>query len=188
MIGIIQHILIKLVRDEFGQDIVDTILSKVNLPSGFQFRIDTNYSDEEFQLLFRTCCETAGWDEQEACERYAVYFLKEAKQLFPQFFLMSKTSKELLLQQPSIHNSLGAGLKDKAEHKKVADKFRVEEDGNSLLVYYKSPNQLCPLYIALANAVMEEYEEKGIVESLTCTRDGDEECKLRVSWENQKTK
>lgn len=185
MIGVIQNILMKLVEEKFGPNAVKEILKKTNLPSDFTFRIDTFYSDKEFITLFQNCCEAANWSEQEACDEYAVIFLREAKILFPHFFAMSKTSKEFLLRQPAIHNSLGAGLRDKKVRQNIADKFHIEEIDGVLYTHYNSPNQLCTLYISLANQLIKEYGEEGQVSSVSCARNGDTECIIRTSWESK---
>lgn len=182
MIGLIQQVLVKLIEDRFGLEAVQTVFKEAGVPPDQQYRIDVNYSDEECVRLIKATCAVAKLSESEVFEVYADYFLRYSRAIFPKFYEISSNSKEFLKRQPTIHNCFGVGLRSQSDQKAIADKFQIEEDGESLITTYDSPNMLCGLYVALAKRVIHEYGDEVIIEELSCTRNGDSVCRIRLTW------
>lgn len=182
MIGIIQRVLLDLLHETGGNELVERTLVAAGLEPGHRFRMDRNYSDTEFQTLVGAAMETTGLDRATVMDLYARHFLVFARQLFPKFFEMSPDSRSLLLRQPAIHASLAAGLSERRDPAAVRDKFAIDENADgSLTVHYRSPNRLCDLYRRLAERLGEAYGETIRVETLRCGQ-SDAYCRLRLRW------
>jgi hypothetical protein len=58
---------------------------------------------------------------------------------------MSRTSREFLERQPTIHNCFATGVRDSEARRAVTDKFRIEKLDQEIVTHYRSPNQLCSM-------------------------------------------
>jgi hypothetical protein len=95
---------------------------------------------------------------------------------------MCKTSRQFLELQPEIHNTFAFGLQRPADREAVREKFQLEKLDDELVVHYRSPNQLCDMYKAIANHVFRHYGETATIEERKCMKRGDAECELSIRW------
>ena len=89
MIGIIQKVLLDLLEETGGKPLLGAVLKRAEVPENVTFRIDQNYSDDEFHRLLQASSDETGLSEDELSALYAKAFLKRARDLFPRFFDMS---------------------------------------------------------------------------------------------------
>ncbi|MEC7546968.1 MAG: heme NO-binding domain-containing protein [Pseudomonadota bacterium] len=181
MIGIIQKVLIDLLHDTGGEELVANVLSEAGVPADVTYRIDQNYSDDEFNRLLSASAVITGLSVGELSALYAKAFLNRAKVLFPRFFEMSSSSEEFLMRQATIHAVMASGLKTQDERKAVTDKFSAERIRPGFVrVTYRSANKLKDLYIALAHEVAAIYDEKIQVQ---CDETGENEYCFELKWQ-----
>lgn len=164
MIGLIQHVLLDLVKTAGGQGKLDEVKRRAGLPPGFEFRLDTDYPDDGALALIGHACDVLEITPDQAYEAYAAHFLADVLGRFPTFFQMSPTARDFLKRQPTIHNCMGSGVS--ADGARLGDKFAVEETEDGLITRYRSENRLAPLYMALAKCVLDHYGETGSIEAL----------------------
>ncbi|WP_148864545.1 heme NO-binding domain-containing protein [Marinobacter fonticola] len=176
MIGLIQKVLVDLIRRHGGDDAVQAICRRADVPPERAFRIDTDYADTECLRLIEATGEYFGLDEKALYRLYADQFIKETKALFPMFYQMSPSAREFLKRQPRVHDTLASSLRSAPGRDRVRDKFNVEEVGDTLRVTYRSPNRLCGLYEALFERLLDEYGETGSIEVTSCQKRGDPLC------------
>ena len=184
MNGVIQKVLLSLLEERGGDELKSRVLTRAGLSEATRFRINTDYSDEDFHRLTEASVAETGLTRAELMEAYAEHFIRYAESLFPRFFEMSTNARDFLIRQPVIHASLAAGLRAPEARQAVVDKFCVTsiEDG-SLRIEYRSPNRLCDLYQALAYALAKRYGETLAVEPLQCGGQLESDvCILRVYW------
>ena len=180
MIGVIIKVLINMVEDLTDKQTLDRIYEKAGIESGKEYSINQPYADEEWQRLFNATLEVMSLTEDEAYTAYADAFVIYAEKLFPMWFTIAKSSKDFLLLQPKIHNSFSSGLVDAKSRQKVNDKFSVIEDGDDLVVNYRSPNQHCRLYMKLAHRMAARYHDTLEIKEESCMATGADKCVMRV--------
>ena len=182
MIGLIQHTLMVLVEKHGGRELKEQVLRDCSLPAETRFPIHQDLPDVQCSALITVACLRLDLDEETLWRMYADQFLTEARQLFPRFFEMAPTARDFLIRQPTIHCTFGAGLRDAAARDVVRDKFFITEDGPDLLIRYRSNLQLCRLYCALAEAVLELYAQPGSIVEEECRHDSHQACLFRITF------
>ena len=184
MIGIIQRVLLDLLEETGGEPLKFAVMDRAGVPHDRSFRIDQNYPDDECLRLIQAAVDETGLSEDEVNVLYAKAFLKQANTLFPQFFMMAKTSEQFLLRQASIHGVIASGLKKPEERQVVKDKFAARSiEPGFVEVTYRSPNKLCGLFRALAHEVAAMYGESLTVECADCMKRGDDACRFELRWQ-----
>lgn len=184
MIGIIHDTLAETLVDLGGEELRRQVFRCAGLPEGTHFRINRNYSDEDFHRLFEFARSLTGADEQTLFDAFSARFLIKAQALFPRFFQMATGAQDFIRRQAAIHAVMGASLRDPAEQRDLEDKFSVlASDGEVTRVRYRSQNRLCGLYRSLARAVAEHYGEGVTIENECCAkRLGGGECIFRLTF------
>lgn len=182
MIGVIQRVLVDLVRERRGEAGAARFLADAGLAADFQFRIDTDYDDAQCLALFAAAGRVLDLPQGALFEAYADIFVRRSRVMFPAFYSLARSSREFLRRQPAIHNSFAAGLRDEAARRHVTDKFSIAEDGADLVTTYRSANGLCGLYRALATRVIADYGEEAEITDELCVARGDAHCRLRLHW------
>ena len=185
MVGTIQKILLDMVEGEADAAAVAEVKRRAEVPVDRVFRLDTVYPDDEWQRLLAAACEVLQVTREQAMEIYARYFCEDATQRWPTWFRMSRSSRQFLERQPTIHNCFATGVRDPEARKAVTDKFRIEKLDKEIVTHYRSPNQLCDLYEALARWIISYYGERATIWQAQCTRRGDPECEIHVRWEQE---
>jgi hypothetical protein len=183
MIGLIQKLVLQMVEEIGGPEALLEVKRRTSLPEEFEFRIDTDYDNEQMQQILENACAVLQVSEEAALSAFADYFLRDAQNRFPVFIAQARTSRELLINQTTIHNMLGSGLRNAEKLKAINDKFQViKHDNGDLEVLYRSPNQWCTLYRKLAEAVAELYQENMTLSTIQCRKRGDQHCAFLIHW------
>ncbi|HBS43066.1 MAG TPA: heme NO-binding protein [Oceanospirillales bacterium] len=184
MIGIIQRVLLDLLEETGGEPLKFAVMDRAGVPHDRDFRIDQNYPIDECLKLIQGAVDETGLSEDAINVLYAKAFLKEARNLFPQFFMMAKSSEQFLLRQATIHGVIASGLKKPEERQVVKDKFSARSiEPGFVEVTYRSPNKLCGLFRALAHEVAGIYGECLTVHCADCMKRGDDACRFELRWE-----
>ena len=182
MIGVIQRVLVDLVRERAGEGAATELLAAAGLPADFRFRIDHDYDDQQCLALFGVAGDRLQLAPAELFAAYAELFVRQSRVMFPAFYALAENSRDFLRRQPRIHNSFAAGLKDETARRTVNDKFSVTEEGDDLITTYRSANGLCALYHALALQVVAGYGDSVVITDELCTSRGDDHCRMRLHW------
>jgi hypothetical protein len=182
MVGLIQKLLLDLVEEKAGAEAVSEVRRRAGVPPERVFRIGEAYSDDEWQRLLRAACEVLHTSEAEAMDAYAEVFGRDALLRFPKWFEMSRSSREFLERQATIHNVFASGVRDPEARKAVVDKFRIEKHPDEIVTHYRSPNRLCSLYKSLARWMIRHYGDEAVIEEHRCMLHGDDECEIHVIW------
>lgn len=182
MIGFIQKVLFDMIVDKGGKDALDEVKQLANVPMDRDFQINLAYPDNEWQRLLAATLQVLKITPDQVFDLYADYFCKDAIKRFPTWFKSCKNSYEFLLIQPTIHNCFATGLVDAKDRKAVNDKFIVEKFPNRITTHYRSCNQLCGLYKALARWVINYYKDEAIIDEKKCLKLGASECEIDIQW------
>lgn len=182
MVGLIPKVLLDLVETLRGVDAANDMKRRAGIDPERRFRLDTVYPDEEWQRLLSAACAVLEVTQEQAEVAYAAHFMRDAQARWPVWFDMSKTARQFLLRQQTIHNTFATGVRDAEARAGIRDKFRIEEHERELVTHYRSPNELCGLYKALARWVLDHYSETATIDERTCMKRGDAECEIHVVW------
>jgi len=182
MVGIIHKVLFDLIESAGGPNAVEAVRSRAGIPADAAYSLNAAYDDAEWRRLLEASCAVLGLSAEAAELAYAEAFYRDALTRWPSWFQMSRDSREFLLRQPAIHNSLAAGLTAASERKAVSDKFRVERNEGGIIMHYRSPNQHCRLYVALARRIIAHYGDDATIAERCCMRTGAPECEIHVQW------
>lgn len=182
MVGLIQKVLHDLALQRGGAQAVARIYEAAGVPPDRNFRIDTVYPDDEWQRLLVAACEVLQLGPEAFENAYAEQFGSDALRRWPAWFKMSRSARELLERQPIIHNTFATGVRDPDARRDIRDKFRLEQRPDELVTHYRSPNELCGLYKALARWVLRHYGESATIDEPLCLKRGDPECEIHIRW------
>jgi predicted hydrocarbon binding protein len=182
MVGLIQKVLLDLALKHGGPQAVARICQQAGIPEERRFRLDTVYSDEEWGRLLGAAVDVLEMPPEAVLDAYAEQFGRDALARWPVWFQMSRNAREFLERQPTIHNTFATGVRDAAERRGIRDKFRIEPREDELVMHYRSPNELCGLYKALARWVLAHYGETAEIEEPRCQKLGAPECEIHIRW------
>lgn len=182
MVGLIHKLLFDLIEDMAGPEKLLEVKRLADVPAEKVFRMDEVYEDEEWQRLFSATCEILGVTQDQAEEVFSEFFFKDSMKRWPMWFSMSKTAREFLERQPKIHNGFATGVQDQKASQAINDKFDLEPVEHGIVMHYRSPNQLCGLYTALARLIIKHYGDDASIEETQCLKHGDSECEIRIRW------
>jgi Haem-NO-binding len=185
MMGLVQKVLLDVVEERCGRAAVSEVRDRAGVAPGQVFRLGESYPDDEWRRLFSAACDLLGLTEEELLELYADAFCRDALTRFSKWFEMSRSSREFLERQVTIHNVFAAGVRDPEARKRIADKFWIEEREEGIVTHYRSANRLCAMYRALARWIIRHYGEEATIEETRCMRRGDEECEIHVAWQTK---
>ncbi len=182
MVGLIQKLLLDLVRQQGGPETVQKVKQLARVPEEQEFSINEVYDDKQWQSLLAAACDVLHLTPDEAEQAYATYFFEDAKQRWPMWFTMAGNAREFLEQQPTIHNGFAVGQQDATSRDAINDKFKIESLPAASIVRYESPNALCGLYKALVNRVLDHYGEVADIDETQCAKQGAGHCIIRIRW------
>ena len=182
MVGLIQKLLLDMIESSAGADAAREVRRRAGVPEDKEFHINEVYDDDEWRRIFAATLDVLNLTQEQAEEAYADFFFKDSQTRWPIWFQMAKNAREFLLRQPRIHNGFATSQQDPAVRSAIDDKFKIEECDGELVVHYKSPNELCGLYLALTRCVINHYGDNAVVEEACCAKNGASECEIHVRW------
>lgn len=182
MVGLIQKVLFDLIDEVAGPAALAEVRRLAGIPDDRRFRLDTVYPDDEWQRLLAAAGTVLGKSQDELEVAYASFFGRDSLRRWPVWFEMSANARQFLERQQTIHNTFATGMRDAGARSGIRDKFRLEGRPHELVTHYRSPNQLCGLYKALAQWVLDHYREQATIEETRCTKRGDTECEIHIRW------
>lgn len=187
MIGLMQKILFDFVEESGGAQAVAEIKRRASVPERKRYRLDTVYPDDEWQRLFRAAGEVLSLSQDDLEAAFAEFFGVDAARRWPTWFRMSTSARQLLERQQTINNTFAAAMRDPKLRQNIEDKFRLDKLDHEIVTHYRSPNQLCGFYKALARWVLDRYEEDAAIDETRCLRRGDSECEIHIRWKKAET-
>ena len=182
MVGLVQKLLLDLVDSSAGAEAVCEVRRRADVPQDKEFHINEVYDNAEWRRLFAATCDVLNLTQAQAEEAYADFFYKDTQARWPMWFEMANNAREFLLRQPKIHNGFATSQQDATARSAIDDKFEVQELEAELVVHYKSPNQLCGLYMALARRIIKHFGNSAVVEEARCAKNGASECEIHIRW------
>lgn len=182
MIGVINTLLLDYVKEKYGASMLEELVQHPVVPGDHQFRIDTYYSDVEWEDLYKKAVNMAGIDREEFEWDFGLFCGHALVNQFPGFVKGCKSARDMITRQPKIHNAISQSLTDHDAQKVVNNKFFLEEQGDKIIMHYASPNHMCTLYRSLATWVGDHFGEQVSINEPRCMKTGHHECEIHVQY------
>jgi hypothetical protein len=182
MVGVIHQLFFEFIEKSFGAAAVAEVKRRAGVAAGQEYRMDAAYPDDEWRRIVGAAVELSGLDAEKAEVAFARFAGEALSQRMAGFFKGASSAREMLKQQPAIHNMIASSLRDAGDKRKVTDKFQLEEVNGETVTHYVSPNRHCALYKGLAQWVAEYYRERIEIREPRCQKRGDAECEIRVKF------
>ncbi len=184
MIGLIPRIWMMTLQQQADEAAIRSILAEAGVPANRLFALDQSYDDAELLRLVHASAQVLGKDVDILLEDFSQTFIDDAVKRWPVWFEMAPDARSFLERQPRIHDSFARSLDDTASQPtRQAQKFRIAEIEDGLMVEYRSDNKLCGLYKSLARAVLRHYkDETGQIQESVCMHHGHDHCEIRLRW------
>ena len=176
MLGYPLKTLLNAIEERHGREEVVRTLEDAGIPADRTYRLNESYDDVEARRLTAAAFKRLTGDE------VAKAFFNDTLTRFPRWYEMCKTSREFLEMQPEIHNTFAVGLHRPEDRDAVLAKFRLEKLDDELVVHYRSGNQMCDMYKAIARLVFKHFGDTATIDEQRCMKRGDTECVLRIRW------
>lgn len=184
MIGIIPRLWVTHLRQIATPTQVADILGSLGHPPSFEYALDQPYTDEECARLMQGSMSALQLSEEAMFAGFARTFVQDSVQRWPVWFEMAPTARDFLERQPRIHDRFSRGL----NHRDMQDsayqsKFDITTTAQGLRVLYRSPNRLCRLYLAMAQALLAHYgDEQAQMTQPCCVHHNDLFCEIHITW------
>lgn len=182
MIGVINGLLFEFLEDRWGVETLDQLRAKMELPADFYFRQHRYYDDKQWQQLYSAAIELVGETREDFEWEFGAFSGERLITRHPNLVKDCKSARELIMYQPTIHNRLGEVIGDTLQRQAIAYKFRLDEDGETVIMHYGSQNQMCIFYRSLAMWAAAHYGETVTIEEVRCMRHGGAECELHLHF------
>lgn len=176
MLGYPLKVILNAIEKDHGREGVLRTLEDAGIPVDRTYRLNESYDDDEARRL------SAAAFKRISLEEMAQVFFDDTLARFPKWFEICKTSRDFLEMQPEIHNTFAIGMERPQDRDAVIAKFRLEKLEDELVVRYRSSNQMCDMYKAIAQRVFQHFGDTATIDEDRCMQRGDSECVLRIRW------
>lgn len=182
MVGLMPKTLLDFVESSAGAERACEVRRLAGISDDRRFRIDEVYDDDEWRRMLDAARVVLDVSQADAERAFADFFFEDALRRWPMWFRMSGTAREFLERQPRIHNGFATGVASPSDREAINDKFTLEQNPGELIMHYRSPNQLCGLYMALARWIINHYGDEATIEETSCLKQGANECEIHIRW------
>lgn len=182
MIGIINSLLFDYVEARYGKERQLEIKRDLGMSEDETFRIDTYYSDDEWQKFYARTVELLGENADKFEWDFGRYSGEKLVAQFPTFVRGCNSARDMIVRQPKIHYAIGNSVTDPAKRDVVNRKFNLEELDGQIVMHYVSHNHMCTFYRSLATWVGEHFGETVLIDEPHCQKRGDHECEIHLRY------
>ena len=161
MKGIIFTEFLSLVETAFGEDMVDSVLDKADLPSGGAFTSVGNYPCEELIEMVTVLSNMSGIDGAKLQEEFGAWMMDMFEREYPGFFEGKATSFELL---ESVDREIHVEVQ-KLYPDAELPRFETERTApDAMKMVYKSPRPLEHFCKGLIKASVANFDETASID------------------------
>ena len=169
MKGIVFTELLEMVEQEFGDEVVDHIISASNLSNGGAYTAVGTYDHREMVQLVSALALKIGAEENVLYEAFGKHMFQTFLNHYPQFFGVSQTAFEFL---SSIENHIHVEVK-KLYPEAELPRFDIQKlNDHQLVMVYKSERKMACLALGLIEACLTHYKENAEVNMHEMSDDG----------------
>lgn len=178
MKGIIFSVFTEYVEDQFGLDVLDTLLEKAPLSSGTSFTSLATYPDSDLVALISTLSKYKNKSVNEILHEVGHFMIQVTARDYPIFF-DGKDLKGFLKSVNTVIHEEVHKLFPNAE----TPTFAIEEKSNDLWVLvYHSNRKLCQLAEGLIAGAGDHFKTPVKISQSLCYHKGDDCCYIEVEF------
>ena len=156
MKGIIFIATKELILSEFGKEKWNKIIKNSGLTKEPMFVPTSNVDDGLFLRIIDSIQKTLNLTLSQVANAFGNYWINiYSPDLYGEFYKRSKNAKEFLLNVDKIHKVVTENMKD--AHPPT---FIIQEQGNSLIMEYKSERNLIEIAMGMIKGVGKYYKEQ----------------------------
>jgi hypothetical protein len=182
MIGVINSLLFEFVEEKWGADQLQLLNVELGFQPDFRFRQHRVYDDAEWGRIYEKTIAFLGQDRDQFEWEFGFFSGDKLITLHHNLVADCQSARDVILRQPRIHHGIADAVANPKEHQGIIRKFRLEENGSTVIMHYRSPNQMCTFYRSLATFVAQYHGETVTIDELRCMKRGDDECELHLDF------
>lgn len=166
------------VEENFGIDVWNSFLDKLDSPNNGVYLSIENYPDEELFALVGIAAEALDLPAEKVVQTFGKYLFGQLAAKHPVFIQEGMSLKEFLI---SIETVIHVEVK-KAYATNSLPEFDYEDlADNQLVMKYTSERKLCHLAEGLIEGAAERFNEPVEIKHPVCMHDGHDHCRLEVT-------
>lgn len=182
MIGVINSLLFEFIEEKWGADQLKALNVELGLQPDFRFRQHRVYDDAEWGRIYEKTIAFLDQDRDQFEWEFGFFSGDKLITLHHNLVADCKSARDVILRQPRIHHGIADAVANPKEHQGITRKFRLEENGSTVIMHYRSPNQMCTFYRSLATFVAQHYGETVTIEEPCCMKHGADECEIHLDF------
>jgi len=156
MKGVVLNCVSELVINKFGKDKWENILLASDLPKDTYFMMREDFEDEFVMLVINAVAAELKLELQEVADAFGSYWVNTFTQrMYKPFYDVNPSARIFLLALNDIHVRMTKNIEN-AE----PPQFIFTENGNILLMEYKSKRQLFPFMVGMLKGLREYFKEE----------------------------
>lgn len=176
MKGVIFGLLGDTVSTALGDDAWDAILARAGA-TGVYTTLGS-YPDDELRALVEATADATGKTPSEVLRWFGNAAMPTLIALYPHFFAERAGTRDLLLALNAIVHAEVRKLYPGA----ACPHFHFRDDGDRLVIGYRSPRKLCRLAHGFIEGVATHFDETIAITHLQCQHDGSPSCQMELRW------
>ena len=177
MKGIVFTEFLDFVEDSFGYELVDELITSLDLPSGGSYTSVGSYEFTELVQLLTKTCELTKIEPKEALRLFGWHLFEVFTKSYSHFFHDVHSSFQIFSSLDNKIHPEVLKLYPDAE----LPKFEIEKhESNELVMIYRSSRRMADFAIGLIEACLDHFNEKGEI-SLENLDPNGEAVRFRIS-------
>lgn len=174
MKGVIFGLFGDTVADALGHDAWDAILAAARLSGGYTSL--GNYPDDELTALIDATAAATGRPDAAVLRWFGQAAMPRLIASYPHFFALRGGTRALLATlNPLVHSEVR-----KLYPGALCPHFDFRDEGDRLIIGYRSPRKLCFLAQGFIEGVARHFAETVTIAHLRCQHDGSPSCQLEL--------
>jgi hypothetical protein len=176
MKGVVFNLLEEVVTSHYGPDTWDDLLDASGLDGAYTSL--GSYDDEQLEKLVASASAALNLPRAEVLRWFGAEAMAHLARIYPVFFEPHRSTRPFLTSVNSIiHPEVrklyaGAGCPH----------FNFSDDGDDLVMEYRSPRRLCALAEGFTQGASAHYGERVVFEHHRCVERGDASCVFHIRW------
>lgn len=187
MIGVINRLLFDFLDTRWGREVSDQVKARAGVPVDTQYHMDKYYEEADWQHLFKSAIDVTGTDAETFEWDFGQYCGAGLPGQFAGFMMGVDNTRDMLIRQPRIHNTISMSLGNPEHRARVNSKFTLEQHADRTIMHYASSNRMCTFYRSLATYMGHYFGDHIEVTEHQCMKNGNDACEIHVIYHGKKS-
>lgn len=180
MKGMVFVELLSMAEDAFGEEVVDTVIERSDLPSGGAFTAVGNYPCEELMTLVQGFSKHSGIPGAELQRLFGHWMMKSFVKNYPDFFVGRSGSLDML---SAIEDEIHVEVRKLYPDADLPHFDIVRPDPMAMQMIYRSPRSLGDFCHGLIEGCVNHFGENAVIDRKDLGVEGQTEIDFRIKIE-----